>query len=159
MSGQGAGAAFPVVDLRAFLHGRWRLKRRLLDRRLRLSGAATGSALFAEVGPDLLCREEGQLRFGRHAGPFTRTCRYVALAAGRAEVRFADGRLFHALDLGRGLGAAEHPCGPDLYRGRFRVFGPDLWAVRWELSGPASDQSVLTLLRRAAAGDAGSCRS
>jgi hypothetical protein len=150
--GQGGGAAFPVADLRLHLHGRWRLARRLLDRRRRLVGAASGTVLFTEDGSDLLCREEGSLRFGRHAGPFTRAYRYAELGAGRAEVRFPDGRPFHPLDLTTGIWVAEHRCGPDLYRGLFRVLGPDLWTLRWELSGPAVDQALLTLLWREAAG-------
>ncbi len=68
----------------------------------------------------------------------------------RAEVRFADGRAFHALDLRDGQWSAEHVCAADLYRGRFRALAPDRWSVLWTVTGPRKDQSLESLFTRAA---------
>ena len=64
-------------------------------------------------------------------------------------MRFADGRPFHELDLGDGLWSAGHCCGADVYRGRFRALGPDLWWARWIVTGPRKDQALESLFSRA----------
>jgi hypothetical protein len=65
------------------------------------------------------------------------------------EVRFDDGRPFHALDLSSGVCSAVHPCGEDHYEGEYRILGEDAFEVRWQVRGPRKDQWILSRYRRA----------
>ncbi len=72
--------------------------------------------------------------------------------AGTAEVAFADGRFFHALDLRSGRWTAEHQCGADLYEADFTVVSPAEWRLRWLVHGPAKDQLLDSRYHRPAHG-------
>jgi hypothetical protein len=101
----------------------------------------------------LAYREEGCLALGGFETLAHQSYLYAFPAtrrAHRAEVRFADGRAFHALDLRDGQWSAEHVCAADLYRGRFRAEGPDRWSMLWTVTGPRKDQSLESLFTRAA---------
>jgi hypothetical protein len=65
------------------------------------------------------------------------------------QVRFSDGRPFHALDLRDGACAVAHPCGEDRYEGEYRVSGPDELEVRWRVRGPSKDGRIASRYRRA----------
>lgn len=136
----------------AFLAGRWRIDRRLDDRRAAASGRFTGLAGFTAVPGGLRYREDGELRFGGHAGPAWRELRYLAGPDGTADVRFADGRPFYRLDLRAGRWQARHECGQDLYLAGFEVLGDDLVTEHWRVRGPDKDYDSFTELRRLAAG-------
>ena len=74
-----------------------------------------------------------------------RTLRFLPGAApGTADVRFADDRPFHDLDLTTGRWHPDHPCVADLYRGEFAVNDEDHWRTTWRVSGPAKDQLLVT---------------
>ncbi len=100
----------------------------------------------------LTYREEGRLALGGFETLAHQSYLYAFPAphlAHRAEVRFADGRAFHLLDLRDGHWSAEHVCGADLYRGRFRVEGADRWSVLWTVTGPRKDQFLESFFTRA----------
>lgn len=154
---------YPVADLRAYLAGLWTVSRTMEDRRRGERGSFEGRAEFAPEGEGLLAyREEGRLALGGfetvahqrylYAFPASHkgSQRLLHRAPHRAEVRFADGRPFHDLDLSDGLWTAGHRCAPDTYRGRFRALGPDRWWVRWIVTGPRKDQALESLFTRAA---------
>ncbi len=140
-----------VTDTLAFAAGRWHLERLLADHRSGLEGRFTGQALL--TGPDLpgdplSYLETGELRFGPHAGPATRSLRYQGLPDGTVDVLFADGHLFYRLDLRSGHCAAIHPCGADQYEITYLVLGEDVMEERWRVRGPDKDyDATATLIR------------
>jgi hypothetical protein len=121
------------------LTGRWTIERRVRDLRAGTSGRFAG---IATITPDGRWVEEGTLDFGPYHGPARRELRIVG-----SEVRFADGRPFHPLDL---TGApVEHLCGDDRYAGEYRLVAPDRFDTRWRITGPTKDQRIDTSYRRA----------
>ncbi len=141
--------SFQVKDLKGFLQGVWRLKRRIDDRRAAQQGRLDGTARFEAEAEGLLYREEGRLVIGSHDGPALQSYRYTFPTAQRAQVRFADGRDFHELDLGKGAWACTHLCGEDRYIGDFSLLGPDAWRVVWQVGGPRKDLVLDSSYRRA----------
>jgi hypothetical protein len=141
-------APFPVDDLAKFLCGEWRLARRLVALDTLHSGTAEGRVNFRLLGDGLEYRETAEVYFAGHRGRATREYRYRLVEPGCAEVRFADGRLFHGLDLRRGHWRAEHVCGEDVYRGSFRVLGPGLWVARWRIRGPRKNLRIMSVYER-----------
>ena len=139
-----------VDDLAAFLAGGWTVERSIVPMRGVPGGGFTG---HAEVSRHprrpgwLTYREQGTVVIGDHIGPASRTLRYE-VDGPTARVRFDDGRFFHDLDLRAGGWFADHPCGQDLYRGRFTVLGPDVWEQRWTVSGPTEAYRMRTRLER-----------
>ena len=130
-----------MTDLAHFLSGTWRVDRALEDAALG-TGHFRGSATFTPDGDGLAWVETGRMTLGRYDGPARRALRLVRDAQGW-EVRFADGRPFHRLDVrGDGHCAFDHPCGPDRYAGEFAVRGPDAFEIDWSVSGPAKDQRL-----------------
>jgi hypothetical protein len=140
----------PVPDTFAFLRGRWGVQRRLADHRSGTSGTFTGDAEFAATDdPAVLSYvERGELRFGGHVGPATRTLVLIGRPGGAADVRYADGREFYRLDLGPGCCQAEHRCGRDHYAVTYRVLAHDLLEESWRVTGPRKDYDSVTALRR-----------
>ena len=146
-----AGSAWPVSDLRAYLSGVWRIDRSLLDQTQSICGRMLGQACFSPDGASLEYREEGELTFGRHRGRAEQNYRYgFPDGDGTASVLFADGRLFHALDLSTGHTIVTHPCPPDVYRGRFTVLSESRWTSSWRIKGPRKNQRILTHYMRIA---------
>ena len=60
----------------------------------------------------------------------------------------AGGRAFHTIDLSDAAPQFEHPCGPDLYRGRLALDGEDNFRLLWGVSGPRKLGSVISTFRR-----------
>jgi hypothetical protein len=134
--------------LAEYLLGTWRVERALHDDGLG-EGTFAGEATFTR-GPGDTVRwvETGRMTLGRYDGPAARTLEIVP--DGEAwEVRFADGRPFHRLDLRDGRCALDHPCGDDRYRGEFAVNGPDAFTIDWRVSGPAKAQRLRGRYERA----------
>jgi hypothetical protein len=143
-------SAHHVDDLAAYLLGRWRVDREILDGDREPVGRFAGDAVFVAAGsePGLLRYEErGTLRLGAHRGPAFRRLLYRVDGA-RAEVAFEDGRPFHDLDLRTGRTTADHPCGDDHYRGRFEVVDASTWTHEWVVEGPHKDHLLRTTLFR-----------
>ncbi|MER7230518.1 DUF6314 family protein [Streptomyces olivaceus] len=140
------GEWWPVPDVLAYLAGRWRTERSVRDLAGGLEGRFEGATAFEALdGGGLLSRESGAFTWQGVTRPAERTLRYLPGGGpGSAEVRFADGRPFHGLDLTSGRHVADHPCAADLYRGEFTVHDPDRWRTVWRVGGPAKDLLLTT---------------
>ncbi len=140
------GALWPVPDVLTFLAGRWRVERSMRDLASGEEGRFAGATTFAPLdGGGLLHRESGTFTWQGVTRPAERTLRFLPGAAhGTADVRFADGRPFHDLDLTSGRHIADHPCAADLYRGEFTVRDEDHWRTVWRVRGPAKDLVLTT---------------
>jgi hypothetical protein len=158
-----------VSDTLGFAAGHWHIERVLTDHRSGAEGRFTGQAVLAGATGDpgdpggtggtggtgepdaeasLLYLETGELRFGTHTGPATRSLRYQGLPDGTVDVRFADGHLFYRLDLRSGRCTAVHQCRADRYEITYLVLGEDVMEERWRVTGPAKDyQAAATLIR------------
>ncbi len=144
---------------RDFLRGSWWAERELADHRSGQPGSFLGMATFSAEAVDpgtgmdvddgmLVYHERGELRFGRHRGPASRSLLYRPKPDGSAEVLFADGRPFYLLDLRSGFWEAEHPCGADHYLVTVRVLGADSLTEHWRALGPDKDYLMKTTLTR-----------
>ncbi|MER5430466.1 DUF6314 family protein [Streptomyces sp. NPDC002588] len=137
---------WPVSDVLLYLAGSWRVERSVRDLTSGDAGAFTGATDFrplAEGG--LLHLESGTFTWQGVARPAERTLRFLpGPVPGTADVRFADGRPFHDLDLTTGRHTADHPCSADLYRGEFAVRDADHWRTVWRVGGPAKDLLLTT---------------
>ncbi|MET9439651.1 DUF6314 family protein [Streptomyces sp. NPDC006610] len=142
------GEFWPVVDVLGYLAGRWRVERDVRDLASGDAGRFDGTTEFGhlvEPGDGLLHRESGVFVWRGVARPAERTLRFLpGPAPGTADVRFADGRPFHDLDLASGRHVADHPCAADLYRGEFTVRDADRWRSVWRVRGPAKDLVLTT---------------
>ncbi|WP_258726987.1 DUF6314 family protein [Cellulomonas sp. NS3] len=143
-------------DTVAYLLGTWHVDRELVDHRAGVAGTFRGTAVFRDLPGDgphgarvVEHAEEGELAWGGVVGPAGRTLHLHPEADGSAHVTFADGREFHDLDLRPGRWSAHHPCAADDYAGTFTVVSPDEWRVRWDVSGPTKDHTLVTVYRRA----------
>jgi hypothetical protein len=159
-----------VSDTLAFAAGHWRIERVLADHRSGTQGRFTGEAVLrepvpagpvpADAGPGepvpgepdaagaALYLETGELRFGTHTGPATRTLHYQGRADGTVDVRFADGHLFYRLDLRSGRCEAVHQCRADRYEITYLVLSEDVMEERWQVHGPGKDyRATATLIR------------
>ncbi|MTV24142.1 hypothetical protein FTX61_01710 [Nitriliruptoraceae bacterium ZYF776] len=146
----------PVDDLRAFLLGSWTVERTITTLDGHPAGGFTGTASWQPVDGDdarLDHLEVGTAHLGDHVGPAERRLRYRVVGA-RAEVRFADGRRFHDLDLADGRDVVAHPCRADAYEGAFEVLDADTWTQVWVVRGPAKAHRLATTLRRSSRWDA-----
>ena len=155
-----------VSDTLAFAAGHWRIERVLADHRSGTQGQFTGSATLSEPAPrepgdpgpalsrpalsrPALCYlETGELRFGTHSGPATRTLRYQGRPDGTVDVRFADGHLFYRLDLRSGRCEAVHQCRADRYEITYLVLSEDVMEERWRVRGPGKDYQATATLSR-----------
>ncbi len=157
-----------VSDTLAFTAGHWRIERVLADHRSGTQGRFTGRATLSEPapasatprepqpddrgphdpGPELCYLETGELRFGTHTGPATRTLRYQGRPDGTVDVRFADGHLFYRLDLRSGRCVAVHQCRADRYEITYLALSENAMEERWQVQGPDKDyQATATLIR------------
>ncbi|MFF8728560.1 DUF6314 family protein [Streptomyces sp. NPDC015171] len=136
----------PVSDALAYLAGRWRVGRAVQDLAGGDTGRFAGVTVFSAL-PDggLLHEESGTFTWRGVPRPATRTLLFLpGPTPARADVRFADGRPFHELDLTTGRYIADHPCAADLYRGEFTVRDADRWRTVWRIGGPAKDLVLTT---------------
>ncbi|MGJ5750310.1 hypothetical protein FB563_5394 [Streptomyces puniciscabiei] len=140
------GGFWPVVDVLAHLTGRWHVERGVRDLASGDEGHFSGTTVFTALRTGgLLHEESGAFTWQGVTRPATRTLRFLpGPAPGTADVRFADGRPFHELDLSAGRYVAEHPCAADLYRGEFTVQDSDRWRSVWQVGGPAKDLVLIT---------------
>ncbi|MFH9979555.1 DUF6314 family protein [Streptomyces sp. NPDC017179] len=140
------GGFLPVPDVLAYLAGTWRVRRSVRDLADGGTGEFTGTTVFGDLdGGGLLHRESGTFVWQGVARPAERTLRFLpGSVPGTADVRFADGRPFHDLDLRSGRHLAGHPCAADLYRGEFTVRDAGHWRTVWRVGGPAKDLVLTT---------------
>ena len=137
---------WPVPEVLSYLAGRWRVDRSVRDLASGDEGAFTGTTVFGPLeGAGLLHHESGEFVWRGVPRPAERTLRFLPGGApGTADVRFADGRPFHDLELRTGRHIADHPCSADLYRGEFTVRDEDHWRTVWRVRGPAKDLVLTT---------------
>ncbi|MFC5216014.1 DUF6314 family protein [Streptomyces coerulescens] len=152
------GELWPVPDALAYLAGSWRAERSVRDLASGDEGQFSGTTVFGPledgepqqglpqgVSRGLLHHESGTFVWQGVPRPAERTLRFLpGSAPGTADVRFADGRAFHDLDLASGHHVADHPCSADLYRGEFTVRDADHWRSVWRVRGPAKDLVLTT---------------
>lgn len=145
---EGMSEYWPVTDVLAYLAGGWRVERSVRDLASGAQGSFSGVTEFEPLDDEkgLLHHESGTFVWQDVARPAERTLRFLADGdgAGRADVRFADGRPFHDLDLTSGHHVTDHPCAADLYRGEFTVRDADHWRTVWRVGGPAKDLLLTT---------------
>ncbi|MFJ9246511.1 DUF6314 family protein [Streptomyces sp. NPDC101776] len=136
----------PVPDVLAYLSGRWRVRRSVRDLTSGDEGDFAGTTVFSTLPEGgLLHRESGTFTWQSVPRPAERTLRFLpGRAPGTADVRFADDRPFHDLDLTSGHHVTGHPCAADLYRGEFTVLDADHWRTVWRVGGPAKDLVLST---------------
>ncbi|MFF8101753.1 DUF6314 family protein [Streptomyces sp. NPDC014986] len=145
------GEFWPVPDTLDYLNGRWRAERSVRDLASGDRGRFEGTVVFGPLeGGGLLQRESGDFTWRGVTRPAGRTLRFLPGPDGTADVRFADGRPFHDLDLRAGRYVAGHPCSADLYRGEFTVRDADHWRTVWRVRGPAKDLELITGYARVA---------
>ena len=89
------------------------------------------------------------LDFGGTPIEATQTNGFGVTGPAQAIVTFADGRLFHTLDLATGCAVVAHDCPPDDYQGRYCVAGPDRWTLTWRIQGPRKNLRITTRYSRA----------
>ncbi|MEU1291386.1 DUF6314 family protein [Streptomyces sp. NPDC005840] len=140
------GEVWPVADVVAYLRGSWRVRREVRDLTAGTDGRFEGVTVFGDLpGGGLLHEERGTFTWLGTARPAERTLRFLPGAGpGTADVRFADGRPFHDLDLRTGRHVTDHPCAADLYRGEFTAADADHWRTVWRVGGPAKDLLLTT---------------
>jgi hypothetical protein len=140
------GEFWPVPDVLTYLAGSWRVERSVRDLASGAAGEFSGTTVFGPLeGGGLLHHESGTFTWQGVPRPAERTLRFLPGAGrGTADVRFADGRPFHDLDLTSGRYTADHPCSADLYRGEFSVLDEDHWRTVWRVRGPAKDLVLTT---------------
>lgn len=125
------------------LLGTWSLTRVVTDHRARERRDVVGTAtLTAESADRVRWTETGTMTWPGHEVEVQRTL-YVDREDGGWLVRFEDERPFHPWSV---LADVEHPCAPDLYRGRIEVTGDPVasWTVVWDASGPEKDYRIET---------------
>ena len=127
---------FHIADLATFLEGRWHLVRWVQPAGDAPAGHFHGGATFSAREPTVLDYfEQGELTIGGRVLEARRQLVYRLLTPSSAEVRFANGAYFHALNLSSGSARASHRCASDFYFGRFLVVSKDVLVVCWRVIG------------------------
>lgn len=123
---------------------------RTIDDRAKSEQSTVDGATALALEPDGRIRwsEQGTLRTADRVLPVSRVL-FVEQREDAWFVTFEDGRDFHPWAPGDEV---VHPCAPDTYVGQVDVPDPDRWTVRWDVTGPAKDYTMLTVLSRAAQG-------
>jgi hypothetical protein len=141
--------AYVPRDLCSYFEGDWRIDRLAEDRCAGITYRLGGTARFVPTpdGLDYAERVVWQLCGGpQNAG--TRSYQWILTGTYSAELRFPDGRRFHALDLAGGCAEVVHDCPPDRYDGLYRLRDAHGFRVRWVVSGPRKDLVLSTLCTR-----------
>jgi hypothetical protein len=139
--------AVDLEDPLAFLVGSWWTRRDLLDRSSGAAGTFAGTTTFTSDGEGLRWEERGTVSWPHFEGPASRS--YAVRAAGPTiALHFPDGRLLCRLDLRTGEARDEHDCAPDTYRVTFRVTAWESIEYSWDVTGPAKDLLLRTMLTR-----------
>ncbi|TPM87045.1 hypothetical protein FKO01_58325 [Mesorhizobium sp. B2-3-3] len=142
MTGYGAAPAWLQIPADPIergdrLVGDWKVSRTMIDF---LTGATYRFAGDAIVTQDAFI-EHGLMRIGSQEMPASRRYR---LEPGKGSMRIlhTDGRDFIELRP-RAAQTVRHPCGADLYVGRFFFRGPGEWAEAWRVKGPRKNYASL----------------
>jgi hypothetical protein len=125
------------------------------DRKTATIGRLDGVARFTADGEMLRFSESGTLFYGGLSTEAARDYRFEIVAEDRFRVFFADGRLFHEARVVGGIAPVAHDCAPDLYRGRYRLDGPERWRLSWRVTGPRKDLVICSVFSRSHRREAG----
>lgn len=124
-------------ELLRWLAGEWSVQRDINDG----AGGFRGRAEFAfQDDGTLRWHESGEMTLDGATLPAYRTLSIDAAG----HVRFDDGRPFHDLALVEGSCDAVHPCGEDMYNGRYERVGEDELVVTWHVAGPRKDDVIVS---------------
>lgn len=138
-----------AIATEGWFRGLWRMARIVTAPDGTWLAAFAGWSRFEPDDIGLVCRETGVLRRDGRRYRADRVTLWRFPGAGRVEVRFADGRPFHAFAVD--APEAVHRCGDDRYEVSYE-FGAGAWFSRWRVLGPAKDYVMRTRHRRAGAG-------
>ena len=155
-------------QLLRFLLGAWSVSKTMQYTRGGKDGIFTGSATFAPLLGDasvLSFVEDGVATLGSdeqysarqrllYASDDSATLRVLfdeSVARTSAADVMAGARFFHAIALAAPAPPPpfEHPCGPDMYRGRLVLEDEDTFRLLWTVIGPRKLGSVRSTFRRA----------
>lgn len=129
--------------------GRWQLRRRIEDARAGQILRAEGQGLFTPCAGGLIYDETVQLHLPGQAAPVTGSRRYLWDQGGDGvAVRFADGRPFHRIALGRAEVRDRHDCAPDHYAVRYEFGAWPVWTAQWTVRGPRKSYQMTTRFSR-----------
>jgi Family of unknown function (DUF6314) len=155
-AGEPAGGPWLPGGAVGYLAGDWDVVREIADHRAGRAGEFLGQASFRPATDSPGCAvldfaEQGELRFGGHRGPASRSLRYHGRADGGADVRFADESAFFRLDLRTGSCRAVHLCRADRYAVTVTWLSRDCFTEIWRVTGPDKDYDMTTVYTRRAA--------
>ena len=130
---------------KSYFEGFWLLVRIIEKEPEGLIGEVWGEAVFYDDGEGLTCEESGVLRFGGHDYHVERVSLWRFAEPGQVEVRYADGRPFHAFLTERPI--ALEIAGDASYEIAYE-FEPGTWLSRWEMMEPGHTYTMTTRYRR-----------
>ena len=133
------------VATEGFFAGRWQMVRIIENVDDGVIGEFWGEARFRPDRGGLYCYESGVLRFKGEDYLAERGSLWIFPGGGQIEVRYADGRPFHAFLSDEPI--AVHICGEDRYEVSYE-FDEHTWISRWEVVGPTKDYMMTTRYRR-----------
>lgn len=135
--------------------GDWRLERDLDDRRAGVIARFEGVLSMVPEPGGIIATETGAW-VDAPWGPLSGRRRDLwGMDGAEVVVRFDHGGEFHRF-VPRQTGAADvrHPCGRDLYLGRYEFDLPASWRVTWDVRGPAKEYRTVTRFRKMSDGPA-----
>lgn len=134
-------------DLSQF-EGRWTLTRRI-EAAGAVTGTFTGEAIFERADTGLALSETGTLTMAGQT-PLHAERRYLwqADGAGGIDIRFADGRQFHRIDLASPRPTALHLCDPDRYEVAYDFTDWPVWRTVWTVTGPRKGYTMASVHHR-----------
>ncbi len=139
-----------VTHLRHYLDHPWHFKRHIVHHHSNQVADIDGTVSWREASgrhanhTRLYC-ESGVIRLANYTGKATQTYRYDFLCNEVAEVYFSDGRFFYTLDLTSSCCDIQHPCGEDIYEGRFEAISETEYQQTWRVTGPHKDYTSRTI--------------
>ena len=113
-----------------------------------MEGSFTGTTVFTHDDVGLRWEEQGTLVWPSFRGPASRSYRVTADPTGLMSIRFPDLRLLCTLELRSGAAQGEHLCGEDTYRMALAVPSFSTVEYSWDVTGPAKDLLLSTVLTR-----------
>jgi hypothetical protein len=126
------------------LVGGWTIEREVSDLRVGLAGDFTGTLRVCADGAGFGWHESGTLRWDDYTGAAERHL-LLRQREGAWWMCFADGRPFHPWQVGVEV---VHPCAADVYRGTIEPSGSDDFTIRWDVTGPAKRQLIVSRMMR-----------
>ena len=137
-----------------YLLGAWSVAKRLDYQRGGVSGSFAGEASFTARDAGVLSfMENGVATLKGEEFSAQQALLYDCSDERIVRVFFDEAsgpRAFHTIDFENPdrIPPFEHPCGPDLYRGRLVIGSANSFELRWNVAGPRKLGSVVSSFRR-----------